>query len=237
MLTYAIGDIHGHMALLAKLLNMIHTDAGGAPHRLIFLGDYVDRGPESFNVVQTIRKLKKQDPDNVIAIMGNHEDMMVTAFRALRTDNDQIIHDNRAMINVWLSNGGKETLAEYLNHDPVDIDTHIAWLDMLPTSFQTEYHFFCHAGITPARPLFAQPDHILLWTRDWWCHPATGEGYTFDKHIVYGHTPTRDGLPRAYDGSTGLDTGSFFAGVLTAGVFDTSQPGGPLRFLQARRTA
>lgn len=233
MLTYAIGDIHGYHKPLLKLLGMIKQDADGQPYRLVFVGDYVDRGPESYRVVQLVKDLTEGAPENNIAIRGNHEQMMLEAMTHLKTDDDQVILENQRVIGLWLYNGGQETLDDYLTHSPREIDRHLAWLERLPTKFETEYHFFCHGGIRNDLPLDQQTDAMLMWARDWWCNRIGGQPISHPKHIVYGHTPTRNGMPRTYPDSTGVDTGVFFCGRLTAARFDTSKPGDPESFLQA----
>src|SRR5712675_772749 len=79
MMTYAIGDIHGCLDPLRELLARIEQHHGGADHRLVFLGDYIDRGPDSAGVIKTVQGLQRREPANVICLMGNHEELMIKA--------------------------------------------------------------------------------------------------------------------------------------------------------------
>src|SRR5690349_17279714 len=98
-LTYAIGDIHGCHDLLIALLDGVRRHAGGRPYRLVFLGDYIDRGRDSAAVVDTVRELQAQSPDTVTCLMGNHEMMLLSAER------------DPSLTEWWLGNGGEATLA------------------------------------------------------------------------------------------------------------------------------
>ncbi|AXK82270.1 serine/threonine protein phosphatase [Pseudolabrys taiwanensis] len=97
MLTFAIGDIHGCQDKLIKLLDECRRYANGIPTKYIFLGDLIDRGPDSRAVVQTVMDLQAHDPENVIALTGNHEELL----RASDTSHG---------LRQWLANGGSEAL-------------------------------------------------------------------------------------------------------------------------------
>lgn len=214
---YAVGDIHGCYDKLIALLDQIETHAGGAPFTCVFLGDYVDRGPQSREVVALVKRLCTADKtrDRYVAVRGNHEQLMIEACDSL--DDDEM--------DDWFSNGGDVTLASYKSQED-DLKVHLSWLDSLPLFHETEHHFFVHAGVTPRHPLNEQPDEVMLWTRNW-----EGRDHDFGKHIVYGHNPADE--PRLMPHSTGLDTGAVYGGRLSAGVFDPASPAGPVRVLTA----
>lgn len=212
---YAIGDIHGCHDQLLVLLAKIKAHAGRRPYRGIFLGDYVDRGPKSRQVVNQVRGLVtgRGGHGTWQALKGNHEDMMVTAL-AGKDD-----------MEMWPLNGGKETLASYEGHES-ELRDHGKWFETLPTMIETENHVFVHAGLSPRYSLAEQPEQVLLWIRGW-----ERDNHDFGKHVVYGHTPKK--APMLLGHSSGLDTGCFYYGVLTCGVFDDAVNAGPVEILQA----
>src|SRR3954449_801350 len=97
-LTYAIGDIHGRLDLLSALLAQIEQHRAGRDRTIVFLGDYIDRGPDSVGVVATVRSLQAREPHAIVCLKGNHEDLMLRAYR-----------DERE-VDLWIMNGGYETL-------------------------------------------------------------------------------------------------------------------------------
>lgn len=214
-LIYAIGDIHGCHAQLLVLLAKIKAHAGRTPYRGIFLGDYVDRGPKSREVVNQVRGLVTGRGGHGVwqALKGNHEAMMVDALAG------------KDSMEMWPLNGGKETLVSYEGHD-AEMRDHAKWLATLPTMIETENHVFVHAGCSPRYSLTDQPEEVLLWIRGW-----ERDNHDFGKHVVYGHTPKK--TPVLLGHSSGLDTGACFWGTLTAGVFDSSKPTGPIELLAA----
>ncbi|MBV9075996.1 MAG: serine/threonine protein phosphatase [Methylobacteriaceae bacterium] len=206
MLTYAVGDSHGRLDLLQRLLAEIARHAGQRPHRLVFLGDYIDRGPDSAGVVATVRQLQAERPDGtVVALKGNHEDFLLRS----RTDPD--------VAETWLANGGEETLASYgargVRELPADV---LDWLARLPTAFEDEARVYVHAGLDPARPRDGQTDHDRLWIRE----RFLGQDHDFGKFVVHGHTPCRTGRPDLRPYRVNLDTAAVYGGRLTAGVFE-----------------
>lgn len=216
MLTYAIGDIHGRHDLLQLLLRTIREHAEGAPYRLVFLGDYIDRGPESAAVLETVGGLARASRD-VVCLMGNHEDMLLAA-----------LEDPEAAY-WWLRNGGDATLASFRVATPREIPVAIQeWLRDLPTSFEDETRYFVHAGLRPGRPFEKQTVEDRLWIRE----PFLSIDCDFGKHVVHGHTPVATAKPERRPFRTNLDTGAVFTGVLTAGIF-TDEAERPVDFLRA----
>lgn len=210
---YAIGDIHGCHDQLVALLARIKAHAGHRPFLGVFLGDYVDRGPKSREVVNQVRGLVtgRGGHGTWVAIKGNHEEMMHAGV-------------NNVLCEFWSENGGKETLASYGDR-VTEMREHAAWLNSLPSIHETEHHVFVHAGLSPRYPLADQPDEVKLWIRNW-----QGDDPDFGKHVVYGHSVFRQ--PRLLNNSSGLDTGAFHYGTLTCGVFDETKCSGPVELLQ-----
>jgi serine/threonine protein phosphatase 1 len=215
---YAIGDIHGCHDQLLVLLAKIKAHAGNRPSLGVFLGDYVDRGPKSRNVVnQVIGLCSSKRGESAVkwhAIKGNHEEMMV-ANLALPDITDH-----------WICNGGGTTVASYAKHEE-QMQAHGKWMAKLPSHFETEHYYFVHAGISPRYKLGEQPEEVKLWIRNW-----QGDDPDMGKHIVYGHSPEKK--PRLMAHSTGLDTGAFYWGTLTCGVFDETKAAGPVDILEAK---
>jgi serine/threonine protein phosphatase 1 len=217
MLTYAIGDIHGRHDLLGLLLDRIRQHSGRDPHRLVFVGDYIDRGPDSAAVVETVIGLQTASPDQVVCLMGNHESMLLAA-----------VDDSMARYG-WMHNGGASTLESYGASAPSRIPPHVLkWMRGLPTSFEDELRYYVHAGLRPGIRLDEQLEEDKLWIRE----PFLDVDYDFGKHVVHGHTPVLADGPDTHPFRTNLDTGAVFKGVLTAGIFNDRQ-GPPIGFLSA----
>lgn len=222
---YAIGDIHGHFALLQLLMQKI--EARRAPDEgqtIVFLGDYVDRGPRSREVVEFLMRGPSNPKDTWICLKGNHEDLMVTAL------NDA----NMTNVRNWYGNGGDATIINWENPPGTyqrPPDEVISWIENLPFIHETENHIFVHAGLMPGIETKDQDEQTCLWIRYRFLDHGP-EGWT--KHIVHGHTP--DGPdPELKTWRTNLDTWVWSTGILTAGVFDLDIKGGPVEIIQAER--
>lgn len=193
MRTLAIGDIHGCLTALTSLLDFAAVAPGD---RLITLGDYVDRGPDTYGVIELLIDL--HSAGQLIALRGNHEEMMI----ASRTNDD-----TRRM---WLACGGRQTLESYgeaaADAASLDIVPAAHWQFLEKTCvnwFETERHFFVHASVYPDVPLDAQPSFMLLWESLFDpVHHCSG------KIMVCGHTRQADGLPRNLGSTVCLDTGA-----------------------------
>jgi serine/threonine protein phosphatase 1 len=203
-LTYAIGDIHGRLDLLMDLLSQIITHANGRSCKLVFLGDYIDRGPDSAGVLALVRRFQQHWPESVICLKGNHEAMLLE------------VVTEPAVTSWWLGNGGDNTLVSFGVSHPGDLPADVlSWIAGLPTLYEDEHRYFVHAGLHPDLSLSEQDDQTKLWIRD----EFLLVDYDFGKHVVHGHTPSQTGGPELRPYRTNLDTGAVFGGPLTAGVF------------------
>lgn len=231
---YAIGDIHGRLDLLTQLLAKIEQDMGekAANSKLIFLGDYIDRGPDSKGVVERLMQPLPGDGQPVF-LMGNHEKWLLNLFEHV---------DSGA---AWLTYGGRETLLSYAISCPLGNPTperltelqanlrakfppdHRDFLAKTQLSYTCGDYFFAHAGAKPNRPLDQQTASDLLWIRheflDW-----IGQ---FDKIIVHGHSIKQK--PQRRPHRIGIDTGAYSSGILTALVLE----GTTQRLLQTKNAA
>jgi len=209
MLTYAIGDIHGSYRKLCALLGHCSKHRGAAEYRIIFLGDYIDRGPNSREVVDLLIDTRSQAPDQLICLRGNHEDMLLSAVN----DGDH---------EPWLANGGAITLASYgLGRANAIPPAHLDWFHSLPVATADQQRFFVHAGVRPGVPLQEQSEFDLLWIRE----PFLSDPRDHGLYVVHGHTPIRSGMPELRRNRLNLDTGAYYGGPLTAAVFDETMAG------------
>jgi serine/threonine protein phosphatase 1 len=215
-LTYAIGDIHGCLDKLRSLLLRCEMHADGRSMSFVFVGDYIDRGPQSCGVIDCLIDLKARHGEGVVTLMGNHEAMALAAV------------DGSGPARLWLAQGGLATLESYRVVEPRELPrAHVDWLRALPLSYDDGRRFFVHAGVNPGSPLEAQDDFDLLWIRE----PFLSHGRDYGRLIVHGHTPLADGVPELRSNRLNLDTGAVFGGPLTAAVFDDAQTE-PIGFLQ-----
>lgn len=221
-LIFAIGDIHGRLDLLKPALDAIADRAGEARRTVVCLGDYVDRGPSSAGVVQAL--MARQGPD-FVCLKGNHEAMMIEA-----------LGDGReGAMSLWRANGGDETLQSYGGAGRVPT-RHLAWMAALPLWWTDSRRYYVHAGVEPGEPMARQNEATLIWIRDRFLR-APAEA--LPGHIVHGHTPRWAGKPdpascERLPHRTNLDSGAWMTGVLSVGVFDAGDAGGPLEILSIR---
>jgi serine/threonine protein phosphatase 1 len=196
--TLAIGDIHGHLKALDALLNAV---APSPDDHLVFLGDYVDRGPDSAGVIKRIIELKTKW--KVTALRGNHEDMMLAA-RGGRVD----------LLREWIMSGGLQTLLSYGGNRATVRDVpaeHWCFLQReLVDYLETQTHIFVHANCDPDIPLSEQTDFVLRWER---CDDI--KPHQSAKIIVCGHTPQNGGRPMNKGYAICIDTGAGFGEWLT----------------------
>lgn len=206
--TYLIGDIHGCLSELDALLAKLPRNA-----RLIFLGDYIDRGPDSRGTIERLLQEKHRS----IFLRGNHEQMLFDYFH----------NPNNPGTLLWLRsvNGGPQTLASYgLGPDAVYADlpkTHRDFIENLPLYYEADHFIAVHAGVRVEKNSMVEqePNDLLFIRMNWINNEAAWPG----KHVVYGHTPARYLLGRERQHeiisgkkSTGIDTGCVYGGSLTA---------------------
>ncbi|MEM5515626.1 metallophosphoesterase family protein [Henriciella sp. AS95] len=228
---YAIGDVHGEAEMLDKLHAAIFArherEHPRARLKLIHLGDYIDRGPDSCGVIETLMKLEGRDDVEVVNLRGNHEQMMLDAYEDGASHNGARMH--------WLMNGGDATLESYAHRgfeDPPQ--SHMQWLHQLPSLYlENERKIaFVHAGVDPKS--FPNCDRrIHLWSRSPRFYDPTrwDNGELKGWQVVHGHTPTKDFEPQAAGAPArrfNLDTGAVYGGQLSAGIF---APGKEVEFL------
>lgn len=215
---YAVGDVHGRSDLLRAALGAVEAHSGDDPATVILLGDYIDRGPDSRGVIERAMAGPRRAGDTLLALTGNHEDMLLGAVAGVRG----------ALAN-WLWNGGEETLASYGARSRADLsvipEAHLDWCRELPITIRTEHRLYVHAGVNPARGIDDQRREDLLWIRE----PFLSSRRDFGLHVVHGHTPTSAVVLRP--NRTGLDVGAYYSGTLAVGVFDPAAPGGPVEVL------
>jgi serine/threonine protein phosphatase 1 len=212
-LTYAIGDVHGSFTKLANLIRHCRDHCGG-DYRIVCLGDYVDRGKRSREVIDLLMEMQAAAPDRVVCLMGNHEDMLLNAVSG---------QDG----NAWLENGGYNTLRSYRVSQAANIPVdHLRWMERLPVSTSDQQRFFVHAGIMPGIPLDRQRKEVMLWIREPFLSNESDHGL----YIVHGHTPTETGAPELRHNRLNLDTLAWYGPPLVAAVFDDRRVG-PLSFI------
>lgn len=197
---FAIGDIHGCYRELCELLDKLPLDKDST---LVFLGDYVDRGPNSKGVIDKILEIKSRY--NTVALMGNHESMMIDFFK----------DPSSASAAFFILNGGSSTLASYTNgsneyHIP---DSHMIFLHNLQLHYETEKFFFVHAGV-PEMSLKEMRDNEHMLDFIWIRKKFLESHFQWEKTIVHGHSPVSQ--VEIKDNRIGLDTGCVYNGSLSA---------------------
>jgi len=216
---YAIGDVHGRFDLLQQLMVRIaeHSASLKLPSSLniIFLGDLIDRGPDSLKVLEYLFELQRQ-VKGVVVLQGNHEEIFLKA-----------IDGDLRVFRSWLSYGGAQMLQSLGVAVPGrddDLEECLAemrraispalvtWIRRLPFSAQSGDYFFCHAGVRPGVQLKRQTREDLLWIRD----DFLDDDSSFGAVVVHGHTISPEVEMR--HNRIGIDTGAYLHGVLT-GLF------------------
>jgi len=214
--TYVIGDIHGRDDLLAAALAKIAARAGGEAGSIVTIGDYVDNGPHSRQVIDRLLP-GMSGAWRLVALKGNHDAMMVQGLR------DPSKRDR------WIAKGGDMALASY-GGDPAAVpQSHVVWLDQLRLMHVDAHRVYVHAGVDPEVPLDQQNETTLLCKRYPKGYP---EGFAA-LHVVHGHDNDPAG-PLQYPGRTNLDTAAWRTGRLMVGVFDDKQSGGPIDLIEVR---
>lgn len=179
----------------------------GVPFRFIFLGDYVDRGPLSREVLDRVRRLQRQ---GAICLRGNHEELMISSI------------ETEAAMRTFLRNGGAQTVASLATRRRF-MDA-IEWMSDLPLTYEDNHRLFVHAGARPGVPLNDQSAEDLLWIR----RPFLDHPGPFPKYIVHGHSPTlfmpgASRRPHVLANRCNVDTGAVYDGPLSAAIFSAEK--------------
>lgn len=219
----AIGDIHGRADLLREVETRIEAQAPGLP--VVFVGDYVDRGEQSREVLELLMSTSPKGPQPVTCLMGNHERMLLDTLDAPERYTAR-----------WLRNGGLQTLASFGVAPPrggpgdpsalLEMRDRLAeamgaamidWLRARPLSWQSGNVWAVHAGADPAHPMTDQPEAALLWG-----HPSFNRSRRDDGNwVVHGHTIVD--APRVEGGRIAIDTGAYATGRLTVARIEAGQ--------------
>jgi serine/threonine protein phosphatase 1 len=214
---YVVGDIHGRLDLLEELLSLVEQDVQARPkskNRIVFLGDLIDRGPHSAQVVERLR-LFRPTFGKPIFLMGNHEEVML-----------RVLGGEARLMDDWLKFGGAECIRSY-DLDPASLrsmppdqavqtlngavpETHVDFIRSFADTVSFGSYLFVHAGIRPGVRLPDQRETDLRWIRHPFLDDPSDHGFT----VVHGHTITEHVEIRP--NRIGLDTGAYRTGVLTA---------------------
>lgn len=214
---YAVGDIHGRADLLARMHALIHADAASRPAQrrvLVYLGDYISRGPDSRTVIDMVRAHPLRGFD-LVTLRGNHEDCLV-----------RFLDGDMAAGGHLLDYGGMAALASYgiqvaehQNADELAVirkqvegalpPAHIAFYRSLPPCHVEGGYVFVHAGVRPGLPLQAQEPRDMMWLRGTFLNFAE----SFGAVVIHGHTMAAE--PQMRSNRIGIDTGAYTSGRLT----------------------
>ena len=214
---YVVGDIHGRLDLLEALLDTIHSDLAERPPRkalLVFVGDLIDRGPSSAQVVERLRTYG-HDGVRPVFLLGNHEEVLL-----------RILDGEASLIESWLRFGGAQCLKSY-GVDPGALTAmpdagklqavrlaipaeHVEFLKSFADTLRFGDYLFVHAGIRPGVELEEQRQSDLRWIREPFLRDETDHGFV----VVHGHTISQDVEERP--NRIGIDTGAYATGILTA---------------------
>ena len=229
-MVYAVGDIHGCLLKLKELTDELER-VMQPQDTLLFLGDYIDRGPDSKGVIDHILDLKTRVP-SVVTLRGNHEQMMLDAYDYFNPEEGYPRISNELGM-LWFQNNAHTTLASFAQSG--------SWWERIPEAYWTfventemEYtvggYYFVHAGVLPRGIVWREKQlDPRLWIRDEFLHSSQDFGHV----VVFGHTPLKE--PVLLSNKIGIDTGAVFGGPLTAIALDIDRPYRPqtIRIFQA----
>ena len=219
-ITYAIGDIHGRLDLLNQLLDRIEADSlsHAARAKIVFTGDYMDRGPHSFGVVERLIAGPRRPDDRFVCLRGNHDHLFVEAV----TTGEGL--PEWAWILYWHTIESYGVTRQTLGPDVSELRRHAEFLAGLPLTHDDGRHLFVHAGIRPGVAIEAQSDHDLMWIREEFLDHTR----PLPRRVVHGHT-IMGPSPVMTPNRISIDTGAYRSGILTAAVLE----GADVRILQA----
>jgi len=223
---YAIGDIHGQIGLLRRMLAGLERELA-KDDCLIFVGDYVDRGPDSNGVIELLMDVQQRRPDTLF-LRGNHEQLMLDSRDGAPPEPSPIpgliLHSDTTLN--WLQNGGVETLLSYEVRDFLRWwefvpDSHWRFIEATQAEWVTERYHFVHAGLLPPGATWEGSGTIYdprLWIRE----PFLSTDHDFGRTVVFGHTPQLSGNPLVMHNKIGIDTAAAYGGPLTAVRLDNA---------------
>ena len=212
---FAVGDLHGCIEQLRNIPT-IASEHASKETPIVFVGDYVDRGPDSAAVLRWLFEQQTSNPDTIVCLMGNHERMML----------DALAHPEKASRR-WMRYGGMETTASFgvqpifgqaLDEEWVQMRDDLVnamgadlldWMHNLPLHWQSGNVFVCHAGAKPSIALDAQEPNTLLWGNEDFVRKTRSDG----NWVLHGHTVVE--RAHAQDGRIAIDTGAYMTGILT----------------------
>lgn len=216
MRIYAVGDIHGRLDLLAALQAAIDEDMAAHPGPdcvEVYLGDYIDRGPQSAGVLDSL--MKRRETHKAVCLSGNHEAVMLESLMS------------QEAFSRWLRMGGLETVFSYISASSAADEMRLwnAWRGAVPSDHigflrQLSSHFVCgdylfvHAGLRPGIPLEEQDRADMMWIRREFLDCTDWLGHC----VVHGHTPMKD--PEVLGNRINIDTGAYATGRLTCLVLE-----------------
>ncbi len=214
---YVVGDVHGRLDLLRSLLKQIENDISRRSRTrstIIFLGDLIDRGPDSAGVIELLHSYKSESA-SMAFIMGNHEEAML-----------RVIDGESDILQRWLTVGGSDCLQSY-GMDPQALKSllpmdairlvraqvppaHVKFMRSFSDIIELGNYVFVHAGIRPGRPLAEQVHSDLRWIREPFLSDEQDHGFV----VVHGHTISETIDEK--NNRIGIDTGAYRSGILTA---------------------
>lgn len=224
---YVISDIHGQLDLLQLICDRILPlrKSDGIKDKLIFTGDYLDRGPNSDKVLDFLIDLEKKYSDQIVFLMGNHELMLLEAFN-LRLDKNCNITTQANAYKMWFTNGGRNSVINYLErnnleenvfnfpkHRVIDLipKTHIEFLQRCKKYHEESNFLFVHGGIDPKKALADHEIDEIVWDRSLLKFVINAinnkQEITWEKTIVCGHSPQTNQLPIVHEKFLMLDCG------------------------------
>jgi serine/threonine protein phosphatase 1 len=218
---YAIGDVHGRLDLLMQLMAAIERDIEDRPQRktsLIFLGDLIDRGPDSRGVIEYLRNFRHERLKPIF-LGGNHEEVLL-----------RLLNGERGILPSWLRYGGAQCLESY-GFDPASLDvrseraslaiirdvipqSHVTFIESFADTLRFGDYLFVHAGIRPGVDLSLQSQTDLRWIRSPFLEDQSDHGMI----VVHGHTISNE--VEVGPNRIGIDTGAYRTGRLSALALD-----------------
>jgi serine/threonine protein phosphatase 1 len=188
--TYAIGDLHGEVTLLRRLLDMLPLREKDT---LVFLGDYLDRGEDSAATITHLRELERQW--RCVFLRGNHEDQWLDEW------------DGVCFLRPPAISGARKAWADFGGRVPTEVGV---WIARTRIDYEDEYAYYVHAGVLPGQPFWATPPLQKLWGAGSFLETS----YDWGKPVVFGHW--RRSTPLLLPNKIGIDTGACRTGILTA---------------------